>query len=278
MKQIHRLCLLTLCAGSLALVLNATAQAAAGDAERDLKRVEFKVEGIARETLVYAPATAKTTITPLVFVFHGHGGNSRQASRSFGIHRVWSEAIVVYPQGLNTPGRLTDPEGKKPGWQARIGDQQDRDLKFFDAMLARLKQDYKVDEKRIYCTGHSNGGAFTYMLWAARGETFAAVAPSAAAAVPQLQIRLKPKPAFHLAGEKDPLVKFEWQQMTMSAVRKLNGCEADGKDWAKNCTSYPSKTGTPFVAFIHPGGHGFPAEAPLLMVKFFKEHPAVAER
>ncbi|MCX6897178.1 MAG: dienelactone hydrolase family protein [Verrucomicrobia bacterium] len=277
MKHFNRRFFLTLCVGSLALTFNLQAQAAASDVEQTLQRLEFKVEGVAREALVYAPPTAKTTNTPLVFVFHGHGGNSRQASRSFGIHRHWPEAIVIYPQGLNTPGRLTDPEGKKSGWQARIGDQQDRDLKFFDAMLARLKQDYKVNEKRIYCTGHSNGGAFTYLLWAARGEVFAAVAPSGAAAVPQLQIRLKPKPCLHIAGEKDPLVKFEWQQMTMGAVRKLNGCGAEGKEWAKYCTLYSSKSGTPFVAGIHPGGHGFPAEAPPLMVKFFKEHPAAAK-
>jgi len=284
MNNLNRRFFLILCAAVLGLAFDARAQElpkakqAAPDAgEQTLQRMEFKVEGVARETLVYAPPAAKTTNTPLVFVFHGHGGNSRNAVRSFGMNRHWPEAISVYMQGLNTPGRLTDPEGKKPGWQARIGDQQDRDLKFFDALLARLKQDYNVDEKRIYCTGHSNGGGFTYLLWAARGEVFAAVAPSAAAAVPQLQIRLKPKPAFHLAGEKDPLVKFEWQQMTMNAVRRLNGCEAEGKEWAKSCTLYLSKSGTPFVTFIHPGGHGFPAEAPALMVKFFKEHPAAAK-
>ena len=272
----HRV-FLTLCAGFLALSFGMRARAAVDAGEPALQRVEFKVDGVAREALVYAPAAAKTTNAPLVFVFHGHGGNSRQASRSFGMHRQWPEALTIYPQGLKTPGRLTDPEGKLPGWQPRIGDQEDRDLKFFDAMLARLKQDYKVDEKRIYCTGHSNGGAFTYLLWAARGDVFAAVAPSAAVAVPQLQIRLKPKPALHLAGEKDTLVKFEWQKLTMNAVRKLNGCEAEGKQWATQCTLYPSKTGTPFVTFIHPGGHGFPTEAPALVVKFFKEHPAAAK-
>ena len=49
-------------------------------------------------------------------------------------------------------------------------------------MLTTLKKDYRVDEKRIYATGHSNGGGFTYLLWAARGDVFAAVAPCAAAA------------------------------------------------------------------------------------------------
>ena len=31
------------------------------------------------------------------------------AARGMAFHNVWPEAIVVYMQGLNTPGRLTDP-------------------------------------------------------------------------------------------------------------------------------------------------------------------------
>ena len=140
-------------------------------------------------------------------------------------------------------------------------------------MLAAMKEKHKIDETRVYATGHSNGGGFTYLLWAERGEVFAAVAPSAAAAAQSLA-KLKPKPALHLAGEKDPLVKFEWQQRTMDALRKLNGCDGEGKPWDKQCTTYPSKTGTPLVAFIHPGGHEFHKDAPALIAKFFKQHPA----
>jgi poly(3-hydroxybutyrate) depolymerase len=43
-----------------------------------------------------------------------------------------------------------------------------------------LRKDYKTDAKRIYATGHSNGGEFTYLLWHARGKEFAAFAPSGA--------------------------------------------------------------------------------------------------
>jgi polyhydroxybutyrate depolymerase len=277
MEHFNRRFFLTLCAGNLALILNAPAQAAAAASDPGLQRMELQVDGVAREALVYVPSAAKTTNTPLVFVFHGHGGNSRNVARSFGIHRLWPEAIAVYPQGLNTPGRLTDPEGKRPGWQHGAGAQGDRDLKFFDAMLARLKQDYKVDEKRIYSTGHSNGGGFTYLLWAERGSVFAAVAPSGSAAARSVG-KVKPKPCLHIAGENDPLVKFEWQKATMEAVRKLNGCEAEGREQAKYCTLYPSKSGTPLVTFVHPGGHSFPAEAPALIVKFFTEHPPAGEQ
>ncbi len=240
-----------------------------------MEPVSYTVDGVAREALIYAPPTAKSSPAPVVFVFHGHGGNARQAARSFGIYREWPEAISVYMQGLPTKGQLTDPEGKKPGWQGRVGVEGDRDLKFFDTVLAKLKTDYKVDPKRIYSTGHSNGGGFTYLLWAERGDVFAAMAPSAAAA-PFSMPKLKPKPAMHLAGESDPLVKYEWQVQTMNVVRKLNRCEARGSAWNEVGTIYASPSGTPFVSLIHPGGHQFLQDAPPLIVKFFKEHPASA--
>ena len=66
---------------------------------------------------------------------------------------------------------------------------------------------------------------------------------------------------------------FSWQKNTMDAVRRLNGCTTEGKEWAKSCTLYPSSKGTPFVTFIHPGGHEFPRPAPEQMVRFFKENP-----
>jgi len=56
-----------------------------------------------------------------------------------------------------------------------------------------------VDQNRVYATGYSNGGAFTYLLWAARGDRFAAFAPSAAV-VGRPIARPKPKPVMHLAG------------------------------------------------------------------------------
>lgn len=236
-----------------------------------LQEMTFTVDGVARTALVYAPPSAKSNPAPLVFVFHGHGGSAWQAERSFGLDRVWPEAISVYMQGLKTPGQLTDPKGERAGWQAAEGNQGDRDLKFFDAVLARLKQDYPVDLKRIYATGHSNGGGFTYLLWLTRSDLFAAVAPSSAVAT--YARKLKPKPVLHLAGESDPLVKFSWQKLMLETVRKVNGCDEKGEPWDKECTLYPSKTGTPVVTFIHPGGHEFDPAAPALIVKFFKEHP-----
>ncbi len=241
-------------------------------------KLELTVDGVARTGVVYAPPSAKEKPAPVVFVFHGHGGNALQAGRSFAMFRHWPEAISVHLQGLNTPGKLTDPEGKKPGWQHSAGDQDDRDLKFFDAVLKQLKDTYKVDAKRIFSTGHSNGGGFTYLLWQQRPDVFCAMAPSAAAASRLGQgAAFKPKPAMHIAGTQDPLVKYAWQEIMIAKVKQINGCAAEGTPWATDCTLFPSKTGTPFIAFIHQGTHKFPDEAPPLIAKFFKEQAAAVK-
>jgi len=237
----------------------------------DPQKMEWTIDGASREALVFTPSKPGAGAPPLVFGFHGHGGSMQQASRSFPIQDLWPEAVVVFPQGLPTPGKLTDPDGKRAGWQFAPGELGDRDLKLFDAILATMKEKHKIDEKRVYCTGHSNGGAFTYLLWANRPDVFAAVAPSAAPAPRDLK-QAKPCPIFHVAGEKDPLVKFEWQQRSWAGVRTLNGCEEQGKEWDKGCTLYPSSKDAPLVTFIHPGDHKYPSEAPALIVKFFNEH------
>jgi polyhydroxybutyrate depolymerase len=241
-------------------------------------KLDMTVNDVPRTGFVYAPASAKEKPTPVVFVWHGHGGMAMQAGRSFAMHKHWPEAISVYLQGLNTPGKLTDPEGKKPGWQHGAGAEGDRDLKLFDAVLANLKENYKIDAKRIFSTGHSNGGGFTYLLWQTRPEVFCAFAPSAAASARLADAGTwKPKPCMHIAGTQDPLVKYAWQELSMAKVKQINQCEAEGKSWATDCTLFPSKVGTPFVAFIHQGTHKFPDEAPALIAKFFKEQAAAVK-
>lgn len=253
----------------VALVLPISATANAGE---KLVHREWTIDGVTREALVYIPAESKTP-APLVFAFHGHGGSSKNAATMFRIHELWPEAIVVYPQGVNTPGQLTDPDGKKPGWQHARGDYGDRDLKFFDAMLASVHAEQKVDDARVFVTGHSNGGGYTYLLWATRGEHITAVAPSGA--LDRESVReLKPKPCLHIAGKNDPLVKFEWQQRMINAVLAINECDTKGATTKGDLTTYTSKNDAPTETYLYDGGHKFPSEAPQVIVDFFKSLPA----
>ena len=258
---------------------------AAGAASRRspaLAPLSLDVAGLRREARLHVPAGEGKMPAPVVFVFHGHGGSMANAARSFALHAHWPEALVVYPQGLPTPGQLTDPEGRRAGWQSGARSMGDRDLMFFDTLLAHLAKVHRVDRARVFATGHSNGGGFTYLLWAQRGDQLTAIAPSGAAARRNLRnARLQPLPVMHIAGRADPLVKFAWQEFTLATVRRVNGVAEEGTPWGgrKHAQIHKSESGTPLVTIIHPGGHRFPREAAPLIAIFFRDFapPGTAE-
>ncbi len=222
-----------------------------------------------RRALAYIPPSAKTQPTPLLFAFHGHSGTMYNIRRTRQFELLWPEALIIYPQGLPTPGALTDPEGRETGWQSSHSI-HNRDLKFFDAMLDYLSKNYTIDLRRIYATGHSNGGNFVYLLWAQRGNIFAAMAPTST--VPGRSLRyLQPKPVFHLTGEKDPLVKPERQFFVHQKLLTLNQCDQPGEKRDLYLTVYPSRINMPVELYIHPGGHEYPSDANKAIIGFFKQ-------
>lgn len=239
--------------------------AGAAAAPGELTERKWTVDGVERTALVYIPAEKKPTA--VIFQFHGHGGNQRIASRA-NYHTMWPEAVVVYPQGLPTKG-MTDPEGKKNGWQQKQGDEGDRDLKFFDAMFASLKKEGVVDEKKVFSTGHSNGGRMTYLLWEARPDVFRGFAPSASPAGVTAR-NYTPKPFLHVGSPKDTIVPFAWQKRSIDTLLKVNQCEEKPVKWGA-CERYKSATGNDGLTYIHDGGHQLPAEAREEIVRFFKE-------
>ncbi|WP_051291339.1 alpha/beta hydrolase family esterase [Pedobacter glucosidilyticus] len=237
-------------------------------AQTQLQTLEWIVGKEMRKALVYIPASAKNKATPVVFIFHGHGGTMNHAYQGRKFEQLWNNAIYIYPQGLPTPGQITDKEGKKNGWLIDTN-KQNRDLAFFDIMLAYIKKEYMVDQDRVFATGHSNGGSFTYLLWATRGAIFKAFAPTGAAALKLLHL-LEPKPFFHLIGEKDPLVKPTWQKITYQALLKKNKCETVGKNINQFAKLYHSTSGNPSIVYSYPGGHEYPQEANTVIIDFFK--------
>ena len=230
----------------------------------------FRVGDLDRQAIVVQPSVAVRTAEPLVFVFHGHGGNMRQAERSFGIEKLWPEALVVYPQGLPTKG-ITDPSGTKNGWQQKKGDYGDRDLAFFDAMLRSLEANNHVDPSRIYVTGHSNGGRMTYLLWEERGDVFAAVAPSSSPSIGMVRF-FKPLPAFIVAGERDEIVPFRTQKLSIDLVRRRLGTDATKAKVDGYTTLEPGPNGLELGTYIFPGPHSIPQPAIAQIVAFFKRH------
>jgi polyhydroxybutyrate depolymerase len=234
----------------------------AGQASAEI--MQWQIEGESRSAIVYAPATAgEGEPVPVVLSFHGSGDNMVNFQYT-DVHVAWPEAIVVYFQGLPDSGGLAR-------WQAGRGANNDRDLKLVDAALASLREIYTVDDDRIYATGFSNGGMFTYLLWAERPGVFAAYAPVAGRLRPSVE-PTQPRPIFHVAGRQDRQVDFSDQQAAIGFAADLNGVAATSTACGDGCTLFGSETATPVMSWIHPGGHVYPRDTSERIVSFFRDH------
>ncbi len=245
--------------------------------------MNWTVDGEQRKALVYAPAPTTSNIKhPLVFGFHGHGGTMQGASQLMHIQTLWPAAIVVYPQGVNRPSPV-DPNGNHPGWQVEAnqanGNVGNKDLDYFDAMLATMHQKFNVDDERVYATGFSNGAIFSYLLWAERGKVLAAIG-ECAGRLWDTEHLTQPRAFLAVAGTADTTDPFNLQKDSIEKAQQADNAPDPGQQCpvpggslpGTKCTFYPSTTQTPVKTIIHPEGHLYRSWVPVEIVKFFKAH------
>jgi polyhydroxybutyrate depolymerase len=251
-----RLCRISSCALLLCLT------AGAAFAQSQLAR--WTVDGVERRAILIPPSKPSGTKVPLVFAFHG-AGDTAENFASIDLHHAWPQAMVVYMDGLS--------RGPNQGgaFQTNAAGADNRDLKFFDVVLADLRQRFPIDDARIYATGFSNGAKFVYLLWAARPKALAAVAPVAGMLAPSLTLA-QPKPMIHIGGREDHQNEFQLQVASIELARRLNGATGAGKARGPACLEYASSKHAPVVTVLHDGGHVYPSNATELIVRFFQAH------
>ena len=125
-----------------------------------------------RRYLVYTPASYGSQPGknfPVVFNFHGGGMTRAEQMLYTGMNRAADKYgfIVVYPSGVKHDWNV--------GFDMSYLEGTD-DTGFTEALLAKLKQDYRIDGSRVYATGLSRGGFFALRLAADLPHLFAAVA------------------------------------------------------------------------------------------------------
>jgi polyhydroxybutyrate depolymerase len=259
--------LLVLLAGAFCLAACSVRAAAPSGSQ-----MNWTVDGVQRVALVYPPSQKDASgKVPVILAFHGHGGDMNDAHAGMHFETYWPEAVIVYLQGLPT-NPAADPEGY--GWIYNTEKDGQRDVKFVDAVLATLHSKFAVDDNRIYATGFSNGGMFTYVLWGARTNIFAAFAVVSGRVSAGVHLSV-PKPVLVVGGQRDRTVMFKDQLAAIETARQVDDANGTGTSCGGECLAYASSKGAPVVTYIHDGGHVYPPGAPYLTVKFFKDHPLV---
>ncbi|AQR72090.1 hypothetical protein BZG29_19125 [Janthinobacterium sp. LM6] len=184
-----------------------------------------------RRYIVYTPAAYQSQpqkTFPVVFNFHGGGMSMAEQMLYTQMNKTAErhQFIVVYPQGI------------KQDWNVGFGMDYlagTDDVGFTQAMLSKLKQDYRIDEQRVYATGLSRGGFFALRLAAELPQQFAAVV-SVGAPMPEPVVQHHQKTdkvgMLLIQGTADKVVLFEGKaasylsaEGTFDYWRRHNGIE-----------------------------------------------------
>jgi polyhydroxybutyrate depolymerase len=115
---------------------------------------------------------------PLVLAFHGGGGSARQLLDSCGLAAKADKEgfILVAPNGTGKRRRRFLTWNVGFGFGYAMENQID-DIGFVRQLIEKLQDHLRIDPKKIFATGISNGGILCHFLAGALSVKIAAIAP-----------------------------------------------------------------------------------------------------
>jgi polyhydroxybutyrate depolymerase len=221
------------------LVLFVAASASAATGRWQERRVE--VDGKSRLYQVYRPATMRDG-APAVLVLHGGSQSMRKVFReNAGGTLAWIDiaeregVVLVAPNGVGR--RNGDPSGDSQSWNDLRTDTNAAkvdDVAFLRRVVIDETRALKLNPKRIYVTGASNGGMMTFRMLIEAPELFAggaAFIASLPARTQSLPRPSRPTPIMIVNGTKDPLVKWEGGLVARDESRGVTASTAETISW-----------------------------------------------
>ena len=139
----------------------------------------------------------------MVIALHGGGGSGAQFEATSGLTQQADAArvAVVYPDG--TAGGLGLRTWNGGGCCGHAVAADIDDVEFMRQLIAHLTADYRIDRKRVYAAGHSNGGILAYRLACELPERIAAIAANAAAMMVDSCAPAHAVPVLHMHSRLD---------------------------------------------------------------------------
>jgi poly(3-hydroxybutyrate) depolymerase len=176
-----------------------------------------------REIHVYAPSDLKEN-SPLLISCHGmdQDPNYQQSNTHWEAVADTAGFVVVYPRG-GTGMSTWDIQG-------------DKDTKWMTEIIDQMYTDYKIDKKRVYLSGFSMGGMFTYHSMSKIADKIAAFAPTSGTNVFGASKAMRPVPIIHPHGTNDDVLNYSQVEGFIKNYRDQFNCPAQ----AKEETNYPN--------------------------------------
>tara|TARA_Y100001970_G_scaffold287028_1_gene410661 strand:- start:978 stop:2057 length:1080 start_codon:yes stop_codon:yes gene_type:complete len=170
---------------------------------------DFNHNGINRQYYLYVPESLPVG-APLVFVFHGYGGNALSIMNYSDMNNMALEHhfAVCYPQGTS------DSYGEQfwnVGYEFHSNETVD-DIGFILELSQFLKLQYNVSHNNIFSTGMSNGGDFSYLLACEASNIFQAISPVAGTMMTWIYDScqpIEPLSVFEIHGTDDSITLWE---------------------------------------------------------------------
>ena len=192
----------------------------------DFKR-HYALDG-ANEILpyhMYVPTTYNgSKAFPLIVALHGLGGTEDAFFTSYeaklpGLAEQHGY-IVAAPLGYRVDGSYGWGLGNPPADAntRRVQDFSEQDVM---QVLAHVRQQYKIDESRIYLLGHSMGGIGTWKIAAKYPDVWAAIAPFSGSGQPATIERFKHIPEIVVHGDNDPTVNVSGSRTMVAKMKEL---------------------------------------------------------
>ena len=204
--------------------------------------LSINVNGMIRNYWIHVPiGYDDKTPLPLVIVLHWWGGNSKSVEEYTGFSRKADREkfIVIYPQGTGT-----DPTWNAGFCCGQALQNRVNDVEFIRRIVKKTMEDLKIDPKRVYVAGVSNGGMMAHRLGAELSDIFAAIAvvsgsigkdPDGHLIIPAPS---GPVSVIIIHGEQDQLVPYYGGGRFREIFASISECVSF---WVKanNCSSNP---------------------------------------
>lgn len=171
------------------------------------------VDGRARTYLLNLPPNYyNSSGFSLVIAMHGGGGSAEQfeTTSKLTTKANASQFVVVYPEGVQSTGILGARTWNAGNCCDYARDNNIDDVNFLGQLIDKLVAEYKIDAKKVYATGHSNGGMLSYRLACEMADKVAAIATSGCTmGVTEPCNPSRPVPVLHMHSVLDARVPYQ---------------------------------------------------------------------